>query len=114
LTVAGAAKKPHYRGLHLDSGEFLPIYQGMSTFDYQASAELYPSRSRARGRHPMKYRRFATAAEAIRFAVEELPEPLLLGAVLEVAEQRFDQAGIRSLYDRPDFPLPRRTLAAAE
>ena len=38
-------------------------------FDYSSPAELYLSRRR--GRHT-DYRRFATAAEAIHYAVEEL------------------------------------------
>jgi hypothetical protein len=34
----------------------------------------------------------------------------LFGAVLEVNEERFDEGGMRELYDRPDYPLPRGTL----
>jgi hypothetical protein len=86
----------------------------MTSFDFKHPAELYPSRSRAQGRRPIKYRRFSTAAEALRFAVEELPPSLLLGAVLEVGEQRFDGNGIRALYDRPDYPLKRRKVAPAK
>ena len=48
-------------------------------FDFDAPAELFPSRNR-KIVNKIKYRRFDRAAEAIRFAVEELPEPLLLGA----------------------------------
>ena len=40
-----------------------------TAFDYSAPAELYLSK---RGRRHTEYRRFATAAEAIGYAVEEL------------------------------------------
>ena len=51
----------------------------MSSFDYRAPAELFLSKP-AKGSRT-KYRRFATAAEALRYAVEDLrtPEPSELG-----------------------------------
>jgi hypothetical protein len=55
----------------------------------------------------MGYRRFSSTAEAVRFAIEELDAELLLGATLEVNEERFDSDGIRRLYDSTDYPLPR-------
>ena len=78
----------------------------LSDFDFKASAELYPSRSR-RVRGPFSYKRFNTAAEAVRFAVEQMPDGALLGATLEVNEARYNEAEIRALYDSPAFPLKR-------
>ena len=82
--------------------------QSLEGFDYGAPAELFPTRSR-KGNRPMGYRRFATASEAIRFAIEELAPDLLVGAHLEVEEQRFDCNGIRQLYENAEYPLTRRS-----
>jgi hypothetical protein len=84
-----------------------PEAPGLHSFDYSAPAELFPTRSR-KGNRPMGYRRFAKAAEAIRFAIEELPPELLIGAQLEVEEQRFDCNGIRRLYENAGYPFARR------
>jgi hypothetical protein len=86
----------------------------MSTFDFTATAELFPARSwKARSRG-ISYRRFEDAAEAVRYAIEELPPECLLGTYLEVEEERFDSGGIRRLYDRVDYPLDRGVREAAK
>ena len=58
--------------------------QGIA-FDYNSPAELYLSRPR---RHT-DYRRFATAAEAIHYAVDELRTRRSLSAWMQVGEDRF-------------------------
>jgi hypothetical protein len=86
-------------------------------FDYRTPAELFPCKSDATlfpttggklSRRPAGYGRFAHAAYAIRFAIEELPSELLPDACLEVNAEQFDSDGIRRLYDHGDYPLVRR------
>jgi hypothetical protein len=75
-------------------------------FDYNTPAEVFAGRS-MRGPRPMRYQRFDTGAEALRFAIEVLPRANLLGAILEADERRYWHAEIRKLYDAPGYPLPR-------
>ncbi len=74
-------------------------------FDFAAPARVV-SLPRATGPRSATGAR-DSAAEAVRFAIEDVPAPLLLGAHLEVDELQFDADGIRALYARADYPLPR-------
>jgi hypothetical protein len=60
-----------------------------------------------------KYRRFATAAEALRYAVEDLRIPKAFGAWLEVGDERFDSSEIQRLYEAGDYPLSKPERASA-
>jgi hypothetical protein len=72
-------------------------------FDYNSPAG--PKR-RSGGRHQrINYRRFSTAAEAIRFAVEEFPAVRTLGAWRQVGDHRYDSNEICRLYESSGFPL---------
>ena len=86
----------------------------MSTFDFTAAAELFPARSWKARSHGISYKRFSDAAEAVRYAIEDLPPECLLGTYLEVEEERFDSGGIRRLYDCADYPLDRAVPGAAK
>ena len=85
----------------------------MSRFDYEAPAELFTGRS-TRGSRPMRYHRFDSGAEAVRFAVEMLTNEQLLAAVLKMDETRYRHVEIRAYYDSPAFPLPRKKIEAKE
>lgn len=80
----------------------------MSEFDYNASAELFAIRKRLPRRQPFGYKRFMQAADAIRFAMEDLPPECLVGAFLEVDERRYGSEDIRRLYESAKYPLIRR------
>ena len=77
-------------------------------FDYAASAELFMPKRKRGTRQPLSYRRFATAADAIRFAVEELPAVRTLGPWMQVGDERFDSDDILRLYESTSYPRRRR------
>ena len=63
------------------------------SFDYNTPAELFLAKRTKNGR------RFTTAAEAIRCAVEDLRTPKALGAWLQVGDERFNSTEIERLYE---------------
>ena len=77
-------------------------------FNYDTPAELFMAKRKGGTRQPLGYRRFGTAAEAIRFAIEDLPAVRTLGAWMQVGDERFDSDEIQRLYDDGDYPLKRR------
>ncbi|MCR6671997.1 hypothetical protein [Devosia ginsengisoli] len=76
------------------------------TVNYSDAAELFPGKNTKKSSQ-IGYRRFSSVAEAVRFAVEDMPAILLRGAFLQVDERRFDGSQIRSLYNAENFPLTR-------
>ena len=52
-----------------------------------------------------KYRRFATAAEAIRYAVEDLRTPRAVGAWLQGWRRAVQSVEIQRLYEDGEYPL---------
>ncbi|HEY1540790.1 MAG TPA: hypothetical protein VGG01_00135 [Xanthobacteraceae bacterium] len=80
-------------------------------FGYGSAAELSSNKGGRVRRQPLKYRRFDHAADAIRFAIEEMPPEMLLGICLEADEMRFNGDGIRELYESAAYPLSRPATA---
>ena len=81
--------------------------RSMPKFDYSAPAEIFGTGGFSRQRKAVAYRRFPSGAEAVRFAVEDVPAALQRGIVLESDEDRFDHRDIRALYDAEQYPLSR-------
>lgn len=83
----------------------------IENFPFEAPAEIYATQGAGARKRPMSYRRFAKSAEAIRFVIEELPQLVQRGTVMEIGEDRYELSDIRALYDSDDYPLPRETNA---
>jgi hypothetical protein len=80
--------------------------------DYNAPAELYIPTARPGRRGRPIYRRFGTAAQAIRFAMEDLPAIRSFGPWMQVGDYRFSSKVIQGLYESSDYPLKRRNEKA--
>jgi hypothetical protein len=80
----------------------------IEAFDYSTSAHLFSMTNRNGRRQPMSYKHFESAAEAIRYAVEEIPTQNLVGTLLEADDSRYDGKAISRLYASPGFPLARK------
>ncbi len=66
--------------------------------DFRAPAEMYTGRQSAEGRI-CPYRRFATLAEAVRFAVEKQPAALKCTSI-ETDHLRLQNRQISDVYER--------------
>lgn len=79
----------------------------MEQFDFDGPAELYAATGRGVSRRTMSYKRFASSAEAIKYAVEVVGADKLWGTVIETETARLGAAEINALYQRNDYPLRR-------
>lgn len=83
----------------------------MEHFNFDLPADVFVAGRRLGRQSPVSYRRFATGAEAVRYAIELLSPDKLPGAVVEADGGRFTSQAIRQLYEHPDYPLERRAHA---
>lgn len=72
-------------------------------FDYTEPADLYFPVQVGR-KAGLDYRRFPSAALALRYAMESLLPGKLSAATLEVDGERYDSAAMRRLYASSEFP----------
>jgi len=79
----------------------------MEAEHYNLEASLYYAKHASSYRKALVLRRFASAAEAICFAVEDLPTKLLGGCSIEVEDSYYFGQEIRPLYDDHAFPSRR-------
>lgn len=75
----------------------------MAAFDYGIEAELFPSRDWTSRSRCVRYRRFANAAEAIRFAIEDLPPRHLLGPATSCVSDQYRHRGDAKPIDPRSF-----------
>lgn len=73
-------------------------------FDYSEPADLYFPMQVGR-KAGLDYRRFPSAALALRYAMESLLPGKLSSATLEVDGERYDSVAMRRLYASSDFPV---------
>lgn len=79
--------------------------------DYHSPAELFiPQHRRGFRRRAISYRRFTSAAEAIRFAVEDFPAVRTLGAWMQVGDRRYNSDEICTLYESAAYPFPKSQI----
>jgi hypothetical protein len=108
-----------------DHGDSLQGASDPARFDYTEGAELFthigmiartpPTEATPAGnskgparmqrRTGITYRRFDNGAEAVRFAIEELPRAHLLASVLVVSGDRYQGIAIQDLYRSSAYPL---------
>ncbi|MDF2984391.1 MAG: hypothetical protein K0Q69_4163 [Devosia sp.] len=90
-----------------DSGSDLAASAGgedlSRPFDYAEPADLYFPVQVGR-KAGLDYRRFPSAALALRYAMESLLPGKLSSATLEVDGERYDSVAMRRLYASSDFP----------
>lgn len=80
----------------------------MSSVDFDVPTTLFiRKRNDAPGSGDMDSREFATTAEAIKYAMEELGDDVEEFYLSGITEQ-LSQEAVREAYMRDDFPLDRR------
>jgi hypothetical protein len=89
------------------AGALLAIEFHMPDIDYLARAELMLGSDRETAKL-LGSRVFRLAANALRFAIEEVAPISLRGAQLRIGDRTFSGIELQSLYSSDAYPLPRK------
>lgn len=79
----------------------------MTRFNYRLPGEIFIPKFSGTRRLGLTYRRFETAAEAVRFAVETLPTAALTACTVETDGGRLGSRELKALYADARYPLAR-------
>lgn len=90
-----------------------PCKKKMTHIEFNTRARLYLGRDRATAL-AQGAKTFRTAAEAIRFAMEEAAPVSLHGALLVVGNEGYSGARIKAFYASAAYPLKRKADIARE
>lgn len=77
--------------------------------DFSAPCEAFFAR-KVGHKAAVSYRRFASVALAVRYAIEDQTSAALKATTVEVSETRLKGSDIRALYDSAEYPLKKRTI----
>jgi hypothetical protein len=80
------------------------------SFDYNAPAGVFTRSAHGRRGGGAKYKRFDSAAEAIRYIIEEVPAPLWPGISVETGDETLDHRQVLDLYKARDYPFSRNRV----
>ena len=80
----------------------------MTRFDYRLPGEIFVPKFSGMRRSGLTYRRFETAAEAVRFAIETLPATALTACTVETDGKRLGSRELKALYADARYPLARK------
>lgn len=79
----------------------------MAGFNYRLPGEIFIRKHAGMRRPGLTYRRFDTAAEAVRFAIESLSATALTACTVETDGKRLGSRELKVLYAAASYPLVR-------
>src|SRR5690242_1174999 len=99
LCICGIGSQTGTAGAQAAAKRISPGVKTMAKFNYDAPAVLWPTQTAGSNNRRGNFRRFDTAADAIRHVVEEIPATMAGGTILETENLRLRSEEIRGLYD---------------